>query len=31
MRYTVVVPPVGTLDWGNLRRMPVPSIDVVPE
>jgi peptidyl-prolyl cis-trans isomerase C len=30
-RYTVVVPPVDTLDWGSLRRMPVPPIDVVPE
>jgi peptidyl-prolyl cis-trans isomerase C len=30
-RYTVVVPPFDKLDWGSLRRMPVPPIDVVPE
>jgi peptidyl-prolyl cis-trans isomerase C len=30
-RYTVVVPPLDKLDWGSLRRMPVPPINVVPE
>ena len=30
-RYTVVVPPIDTLDWGSLRNMPAASIKVVPE
>ena len=30
-RYTVIVPPIGKLDWGSLRKMPVAAIEVVPE
>jgi peptidyl-prolyl cis-trans isomerase C len=30
-RYTVVVPPIDTLDWGSLRNMPVAATQVMPE
>jgi parvulin-like peptidyl-prolyl isomerase len=30
-RYTVVIPPLDTLDWGNLRKMPIAATQVAPE
>jgi hypothetical protein len=30
-RYTVVVPPVDTIDWGSLKKLPVAATRVLPE
>jgi parvulin-like peptidyl-prolyl isomerase len=30
-RYTVVVPPIETLDWGSLTKLPVAATEVLPE
>jgi peptidyl-prolyl cis-trans isomerase C len=30
-RYTIVVPPIDTLDWGSLRKVPVAATEAVPE
>jgi hypothetical protein len=30
-RYTVVAPPLDTLDWGSLRKLPLAATQVTPE